>query len=148
MNIQISDIGHVIQLSIAPVFLLSGVGTKLIVLTNRLARIIDRSRELEDELRNGPNADHTDELRVLYHRWRLINYAITGSAVCGLLVCLLVAALFVSDTTSLALDKYIAGMFVLAMVALIFSFIYLLREVFVSFDYMRLHRDASAMQAR
>ena len=41
MNIQISDIGHVIQLAIAPVFLLTGVGTKLAVLTNRLARIIE-----------------------------------------------------------------------------------------------------------
>jgi hypothetical protein len=44
MNIQISDIGHMIQLAIAPVFLLTGVATKLTVLTNRLARIIDRSR--------------------------------------------------------------------------------------------------------
>ena len=40
MNIHLGDIGHIIQLAIAPVFLLSGVGTNLIVLTNRLARII------------------------------------------------------------------------------------------------------------
>ncbi len=43
MNIHVGDIGHIIQLAIAPVFLLTGVCTNLMVLTNRLARIIDRS---------------------------------------------------------------------------------------------------------
>jgi hypothetical protein len=140
MKIEIGDIGHIIQLSIAPVFLLTGVATKLGVLTNRLARIIDRSRELKDRLRARQDAEDSEELRVLYQRWRLINYAITASTGCGLLVCLVIAALFLGDTTNLPLDKYIAGMFVLAMVALIFSFVCLLREVFVSFRYMRMHQ--------
>ena len=47
MEIQVGDIGHIIQLSVAPVFLLTGVGTNLMVLTNRLGRITDRSRVLE-----------------------------------------------------------------------------------------------------
>jgi hypothetical protein len=140
MKIEIGDIGHIIQLSIAPVFLLTGVATKLGVLTNRLARIIDRSRELKDRLRARQDAEDSEELRVLYQRWRLINYAITASTGCGLLVCLVIAALFLGDTTNLPLDKYIAGMFVFAMVALIFSFVCLLREVFVSFRYMRMHQ--------
>ena len=50
MDIRLSDIGHIIQLSIAPVFLLTGVGTNLLVPTNRFARIIDRSRYLEQKL--------------------------------------------------------------------------------------------------
>jgi ABC-type uncharacterized transport system permease subunit len=109
------------------------------VLTNRLARIIDRSRALRERLSEHPDADDADELGVLYQRWRLINYAITASTACGFLVCLVIAALFLGDTTNLPLDQYIAGMFVLAMVALIFSFGFLLREVFVSFRYMRMH---------
>ena len=68
MNIQISDIGHVIQLAIAPVFLLTGVGTKLTVLTNRLARIIDRSRVLEDRLDIGYHEAYMSELDMLYGR--------------------------------------------------------------------------------
>ena len=59
MNIQISDIGHVIQLAIAPVFLLTGVCTMLMVLTNRLARIIDRIRVLEDRLEHRPTTTPT-----------------------------------------------------------------------------------------
>ncbi|MFL6674436.1 MAG: DUF2721 domain-containing protein [Massilia sp.] len=146
MNIQISDIGHLIQLSIAPVFLLTGVATKLTVLTNRLARIIDRVRVLELRMRKEPHPEDADELGVLYKRWRLINYAITASTACGLLVCLVIASLFLGDATDLPLDRYIAGMFVLAMVALIFSFVFLLREVFVSFHYMKLHHVTSAVQ--
>ncbi|HEU4376333.1 MAG TPA: DUF2721 domain-containing protein [Telluria sp.] len=141
MNIQISDIGHVIQLAIAPVFLLTGVATKLTVLTNRLARIIDRSRVLEDRLRAGPHQDYTSELDILYGRAHLINTAITLSTCCGLLICFIIAMLFLGDTTSLPLDKYIAACFVLAMCALIGSFIFLLREIFIASKHMRLAHD-------
>ena len=62
-----------------------------------------------------------------------------ASTACGLLICVIISFLFLDDTANLPLDRYIAGMFVLAMVALIASFIFLLREVFVSFRYMRMH---------
>jgi hypothetical protein len=137
MNIQISDIGHVIQLAIAPVFLLTGVCTNLMVLTNRLARIIDRSRVLEERLEIGLSDSYVDELEVLYQRAHLINYSITLSTGCGLLICLVIAMLFLGDTTNLPLDKYIAGSFVLGMGALIGSFGYLLREIFIASKHMR-----------
>ena len=144
MNIQISDIGHVIQLAIAPVFLLTGVGTLLMVLTNRLARIIDRTRALEDRLDNGPDEAHMDELDVLYGRWHLVNLAIALSTACGLLVCLVIALLFLGDTTNLPLDQYIAALFVSAMVALIGAFVYLLREIFVASRTLRTRRHKRA----
>jgi hypothetical protein len=137
MNIQLSDIGHIIQLAIAPVFLLTGVATKLSVLTNRLARIIDRTRVLEERLIVAPNEDYVDEIEVLYRRSHLINYAITASTACGLLVCLVIAMLFLGDTANLPLDQYIAGSFVLAMLALILSFWWLLREIFIASSFMR-----------
>ena len=140
MNIQISDIGHVIQLAIAPVFLLTGVCTMLMVLTNRLARIIDRTRMLEDRLDVAPNDMHMDELDVLYRRWHLINFAITLSTACGLLICLVIGLLFLGDTTNLPLDRYIAALFVSAMVALIGAFVYLLREIFVASATLRSRR--------
>ena len=144
MNIQISDIGHVIQLAIAPVFLLTGVGTLLMVLTNRLARIIDRTRVLEDRLDAGPNDAHMGELDVLYERWHLVNFAITLSTACGLLVCLVIALLFLGDTTNLPLDRTIAALFVSAMVALIGAFVYLLREIFVASKTLRTRRHKRA----
>jgi hypothetical protein len=143
MNIQISDIGHMIQLAIAPVFLLTGVATKLTVLTNRLARIIDRTRVLEDRLRIGPNDEYTEEVEVLYTRSHLINHAITSSTACGFLVCLVIAMLFLGDSANIKLDKVIAAFFVMAMFGLIFSFVFFLREIFISSRFMRMRHDAS-----
>jgi hypothetical protein len=140
MNIQISDIGHVIQLAIAPVFLLTGVCTMLMVLTNRLARIIDRTRVLEDRLDLAHHDAYMDELDILYRRWHLINLAITLSTACGLLICLVIAMLFLGDTTNLPLDRYIAALFVAAMIFLIGSFMYLLREIFVASSTLRARR--------
>ena len=148
MNIQISDIGHMIQLAIAPVFLLTGVATKLTVLTNRLARIIDRTRVLEDRLHIAANDEYTEELEVLYQRSHLINYAITSSTGCGFLICLVIAMLFLGDSTNIKLDKYIAASFVLAMGGLISSFVFFLREIFISSRFMRMRHDASLAPAR
>lgn len=135
MDIQVGNVGHIIQVSIAPVFLLTGVGTKLAVLTNRLARIIDRSRVLEDHLDQAPAHDESraaTELETLYRRAHLINWAITLSTSCGLLICVVIAALFTGDALNLEFDKLIATLFVLAMLALIGSFVFLLREIFVA----------------
>lgn len=137
MNIQLGDIGHLIQLAIAPVFLLSGVCTNLIVLTNRLARIIDRSRVLEDRLDIAYSDIYINELDVMYRRSHLINYSIALSTACGLMVCLVIAMLFFSDITDIALEKYIAGMFVFSVFCLIGSFCYLLREIFIASAAMR-----------
>ncbi len=142
MNIQPGEIGHIIQLAIAPVFLLTGVGTNMLVLTNRLARIIDRSRALEERLEvpgaHAPDKEQAarDELGVLFRRARKINRAIFLSTTCALLICMVVAALFVTDALDLKLASVIAGMFVLAMVSLTGSFIYLLREILLATEFM------------
>lgn len=139
ITLQLGDVSHIIQLSIAPVFLLTGVGTILNVLTNRLARIIDRSRTIEDLLQTEVEDNsylRLDlkfiELDELYNRSHLINRAITLSSACALLVCLVIASLFLADATSLSLDKLIAGLFVAGVLSLIGSFIYFLREIFVA----------------
>jgi len=86
MNIQPGEIGHIIQLAIAPVFLLTGVGTNMLVLTNRLARIIDRTRELDERLEDAlPSVSARarlaafDALDILFRRARKINRAISAS---------------------------------------------------------------------
>ena len=131
MNIQLGDISKIIQLSIAPVFLLTGVGTHLVVLTNRLARIIDRSRKLEEIIdAEGTSADlELDELHIRAH---LINRSITLACLTALFVCLVIAALFTGDSLNLELSKLIASVFVLGILSLIFSYAYFLREIFVA----------------
>lgn len=143
MDIQLGNIGSTIQLAIAPVFLLTGVGTNLAVLTNRLARIIDRSRVLEDRVRGNAGVDPAethDELTALYQRATLINRAITLSTACGLLVCVVIAALFIGAAANVDLATFIAVCFVVGMFSLIGSFVYLLREIFVATRILSMHR--------
>lgn len=148
MNIQPGEIGHIIQLSIAPVFLLTGVGTNMLVLTNRLARIIDRTRALEEklEMRSAeawPQLRQSvlSELDVLFSRARKINRAIFLSTSCALLICLVVAILFLADAMDLKLVTPIASLFVLAMVSLTGSFVYLLREILQATDFQDRQRQ-------
>lgn len=135
IDIQLGELSHIIQLAIAPVFLLTGVGTKLGVLANRLGRIIDRTRILEERVRSTKGADHDHEyveLTALFRRAHLINRAITLSTSCGLLICIVIASLFIGDALDLGLAKIIAVCFVVAMFSFIGSFICLLREVFIA----------------
>ena len=90
------DIAHLIQSALAPVFLLTGVGTTLNVLTGRLARAIDRARHLEELLTRHP-ADARqihDDLRVLARRTRYIHHAITMCGCSAVLIALVVITLF------------------------------------------------------
>lgn len=137
MNIQLGDIGQVIQLAIAPVFLLANVSILLIVLTNRLGRIIDQMRLLEDRAIKCVDAECVATLSHLHRRSFLINIAIATGTLCGLLICLVIAMLFLGDATGLPLVHLIAGSFIGAMLALTASFICLMREVSLSYRLMR-----------
>jgi predicted lysophospholipase L1 biosynthesis ABC-type transport system permease subunit len=124
------------------------------VLTNRLARIIDRSRYLEEQLESpepisAERAElHTDELSILFRRAKKINRAILLSTSCALLICVVVAGLFIADALNLKLASIIAGTFVLAMVALTGSFIYLLREIWLATEFMNAQQSARLFNKR
>jgi uncharacterized protein DUF2721 len=118
----ITDIAHSIQLAVAPVFLLSGVGIILTVLTNRLARIIDRGRSLEGALPTATDAVATGmnaELRTLSRRAQLIQRAITLSTACALLICVVIVTLF----AGVALGRDLSGLIVVLFIAALFAFI-------------------------
>jgi len=85
------------------VFLLSGIGAMLAVLTNRLSRIIDRGRTLETRLAASPPdlaAHIRAELATLSHRAQLISRAITLCTVTAMLVCTVIATLFLAAFAS------------------------------------------------
>ncbi|HEX4574554.1 MAG TPA: DUF2721 domain-containing protein [Gemmatimonadales bacterium] len=128
----VPDIGRAIQLAVAPVFLLSGVGVTLTVLTNRLSRIVDRARSLEDLLLTADQARQDElhrELATLSHRAALINRALTLSTTCALLVCLVIALLFVAAVFVLDLSAVVALLFVIAMLSFIGALLSFLREI-------------------
>ena len=138
---QLVAIGHVIQLAVAPVFLLTGVSGLLGVLTNRLARIIDRARTLEDRLSGGPEAAQAgthEELHFLSQRARRINSAVTLCTVCALLICAVIVALFVGAFLSTDLSILIGLLFTASMLSLFLGLVSFLREVYVATRNLRI----------
>jgi hypothetical protein len=134
------DIAHLIQSSVAPVFLLSGVAATLGVLTNRLARIVDRARKLEERYEAHPGSAkqlHTD-LAVLAKRAGYINVAISLCAIAALLVALVVVTLFANAFLGSELGWVIALLFVAAMVCLSAAFIAFFIEVRLAMRELRI----------
>lgn len=137
---QVGDIAHVIQLAVAPVFLLSGVAATLTVLTNRLARIIDRARNLEAAL-PGALADAVDgihqELSTLSQRATLIHRAITLCTTCALLICLVIIMLFLGALLTAEFSSLTALVFIVALCAYLGALVSFLLEIRVATASMR-----------
>ncbi|MBC7945783.1 MAG: DUF2721 domain-containing protein [Burkholderiales bacterium] len=140
---QIMSIAHVIQLAVAPVFLLTGIGAMLSVLTSRLARIVDRGRYLEGLLASIDEGESTCaaiDLAILSRRARLINWAISLSTTCALLICSVIVVLFVGAFFGPDISIPIALLFVAAMSLLISALIIFLREIHLATASLRFGR--------
>jgi VIT1/CCC1 family predicted Fe2+/Mn2+ transporter len=134
------DISHLIQSALAPVFLLSGVGVTLGVMTSRLARAVDRARHLEDLLTRHP-ADARqihDDLRVLARRTRYLNAAITMCGCSAVLIALVVITLFANAFFGSGFAGTIAMLFVGAMVFITGAYIAFLIEVRLATRHLRI----------
>lgn len=138
----IGNIVSFIQLSVAPVFLLTGVGAMLGVLTNRLARIIDRARQLE--LRHRQSA-HTGErlrlhedMRLLSRRARLVSWSISFCTSCSLFVSLIIVTLFVEALMDWHLRGVVPVLFIIGMSAFIIGLLLFLREIYLATAALRI----------
>jgi Protein of unknown function (DUF2721) len=137
----IQEIAEVVRTAVAPVFLLSGVGVTLTMLTNRLARVVDRARLLErseSDTHEGDMQDLNTMLLTLAVRARLLGSAITLCTICALLVSMVVVALFVGAFVSFHLSLVISVLFIVAMLSFIGGLVLFLREVFVATRTLRI----------
>ena len=134
-NESIPIIQHAIQLAVAPVFLLSGVAALLGVMAGRLARIIDRARDLEQRwtaLEEKAVARARVEIANLERRRHLASWSINLCAGAALLVCIVIVTLFFEEFFGTDL-KWLAGaQFVGAMIALLGGLSSFLREVYLA----------------
>lgn len=136
----ITGIAHAIQLAVAPVFLLSGIGAMLAVMTNRLARVIDRARILEGHLRanTGEAVPITAQLATLARRAALVGRSITLCTITALLVCTVIAVLFLGAFLSFDPSVAVALLFIAAMGTFILGLLTFLREIFVATASLRI----------
>ena len=135
-------IANFIQAAMVPVFLLTAVASTLIVLTNRLARIVDRARAL-NERTDGDEARVArthEELALLARRARLVNGAITLAVLSGLLVCVVIVLLFTDAAWHTDTSRAIALTFTIAMVCLIAALASFLRETYLATAALRFSR--------
>jgi hypothetical protein len=138
---QFQEIGDVVRTAVAPVFLLSGVGVTLTLLTNRLARVVDRARALEQkESKTHESEMHelSGSLRTLEWRARLLSRAISLCTVCALLVSMVVVTLFLGAFVNFRLSLVIATLFIVSMLSFIGGLLLFLREVYVATKHLRI----------
>jgi CBS domain containing-hemolysin-like protein len=148
--VQATDVAHLIQIALTPIFLISAIGVTLNVLTSRLARIVDRARSMENELcRPDYQAGGRDlhaALRVLARRARYINAAITLITLSALFIALVVVMLFVNAFAHWDLSAFIAIMFILSMLSLAAALTAFLIEVRIATATLRIGIEAASRQ--
>lgn len=140
----IETIAQAIQLSVAPVFLLAGLGAILNVLAGRLARIVDRARQLEDLHPHSvgvAHARHVRELRRLDRRMTLINASLTLCVASAIAICIVVAMLFLAETGVLDIGNTVAIAFIVAMALLMLGLVLFLVEVRLSLRSLRIRAE-------
>ncbi len=142
---SIIGIATTIQVAVAPVFLLAGIAGFLNVLSARLGRIVDRARVLEVQIVQDKYASIRSkiesELRNLWRRVRLINWAIWLCATAALTVCFVIIAIFVGEYVRLDIALTVGILFIWAMVLLATGLISFLAEISISTKTLR--RDLS-----
>ncbi|MCL5097487.1 MAG: DUF2721 domain-containing protein [Candidatus Omnitrophica bacterium] len=140
------ELVSVLQLAISPVILISGIGLLLLSMTNRLGRVIDRSRLLLEVLRQSPEPARERiraQLRILSDRARLVRMTITWAAVSLLLAAILIIALFLSALYHFELALVIIFLFCACMVSLIGSLAMFTRDINLSLAALKLEMDSA-----
>lgn len=128
---NLTTVATTIQLAVAPVFLLTGIGAMLGVMATRLARVVDRFRVLK-EAPSEMHLQREQEMATLLRRSRWVHWAITLSVVSALLICIVIAFLFLGTEINFAPSRTVSLLFVSAMLMLICGLLCFLREIFLS----------------
>ncbi len=136
----------VIQTAIGPVILISGLGLLLLTMTNRLGRIIDRSRSLSGELDLLDSVAAQErialEIDILWSRARSIRMAIIFASLSCLSSSMLVIVLFLSPLIELDLPLLVSFLFISSMLCLIVSLLFFLLDVNRTLSALKIELDA------
>lgn len=134
MELRVDDITHVIQLSVAPVFLLTSIATMINAMNTRLSRIVDRRRVVIERRKSSDQAQNTEsdlELTTLSRRSYLSYLGILFAVLSALLICLVMIGAFIGALISVDLSKAVAVVFILALSAVVVALGLFLREVYL-----------------
>jgi hypothetical protein len=121
---------QVVQLSLAPAFLLSGIGAIMNVIMSRMIWIAQRIERIEDaRAREEQGEDwRSGELGWLRRRRKLAQGAILFSTASAVIISLVIGLLFISAYITAQIGTLIALLWVLTMVLLVTGLGFFLRE--------------------
>lgn len=142
---NLTNVAHVIQLAVAPVFLLTGIGAILSVLTGRLGRLVDRYRVLTETESTFPH-DKSHELSILSVRAVWVHWSITLCTASALFVSLVIGALFMGAVVDTNPSRVVSILFIVAMASLVVGLGCFLREIFLSVHIFKPHKKAVIKQ--
>jgi Protein of unknown function (DUF2721) len=134
---------HTIQLAITPVILISGLGSLLLTMTNRLGRIVDRTRILAVQTQAASGIEKEcqhlqSQLRIMYRRARLVQRAVTYTTLSMVASALLVLAIFVNTVLEQKLTYVIVGLFGVSVLSLLCGLSYFLRDIHLALAAIRI----------
>jgi hypothetical protein len=141
---SISTVAHTIQLAVAPVFLLAGIGGILNVVAGRLARVVDRVRMLERDIPTAEAALRDQELRelaILDRRMGVCHLSIGLCTASALLICMVVMILFLAGLTSMNFAVSVSLLFIGATVCLTLGLLLFLAEVTIATRSVRVNEE-------
>lgn len=129
---DLASVISVLQTALAPAFLLVAVGSLLNVLTGRLARIVDRSRDLQRQYADTDGPAHervVRELRITKKRMRVVGSSILLAVLSAISVCAEIAVLFLMGLTQFSAAWVAVAVFMLALALLSACLVQFVREI-------------------
>lgn len=117
--------------AVAPVFLLTGIGSFLAVMTNRLGRAIDRARYL-NEMQGNERIKFKEDLRLLIKRTKWLRRAIGLATFAALTVCISIATLFLGVELGINMSHIVLLTFITSMFSVILGLLCFLREIILA----------------
>jgi len=131
----------IIQLSITPVILISGLGALCISLTNRMGRIVDRTRSLAGLMRQANDEERNfleEQLLIMFRRAKIMRFSMAMITSSMFISGLLVVIIFVSALSRIELSSLILGLFATSVGCLLAGLAAFLRDLFVSLHAVQL----------
>jgi hypothetical protein len=138
---ELEAVIHVLQTALTPAFLLVAVGSLLNVLTGRLSRIVDRSRDLQNQHEAAsPNMLSTivAEQRILARRINVVGRSILLSVLSAVMVCIMIGLLFLMGLTDYSEPVIIVGAFMAALFLLSWALLAFVHEVWLATDAIKI----------
>jgi hypothetical protein len=127
-----NDLVPIYQGAVTPVILISGVGLLLLSMTNRFARVVDRTRARVESMRSSPSSEHPrllGQLEIMYGRARLLRLAIRLATLSVLTAAVMVITLFLTALLQVEIGRLGAALFIGCLLSLIASLILFLADI-------------------